>query len=101
MLRPITKWARTVAADASAWPNIPPRRFARRTAGRPGPVFLECPMDVLNNLIPDAQMPSSPREGYRTDGAHAGRPALVERGGGAAGAGRAPGHHGGHGGLVG
>jgi acetolactate synthase-1/2/3 large subunit len=43
-----------------------------------GPAFLECPMDVLNNLIPlaSATMPAAPNQ---SPGRQQGDPALVER----------------------
>ncbi|HLJ81249.1 MAG TPA: thiamine pyrophosphate-binding protein, partial [Ktedonobacterales bacterium] len=84
VLRPITKWARTITqtrrvADYTAM------AFREATAGRPGPVFLECPMDVLNAIIStsDAVLPG---DGYRNAGKPQGDPthiaaaaALVER----------------------
>ncbi|HLZ22043.1 MAG TPA: acetolactate synthase [Ktedonobacterales bacterium] len=75
MLRPITKWARTVVqtrrvADYTAM------AFREATAGRPGPVFLECPMDVLNAIIPtaDAILPGA---GYRVAAKPQGDPARI------------------------
>src|SRR5215469_14482512 len=84
VLRPITKWARTVVqtrrvADYTAM------AFREATAGRPGPVFLECPMDVLNAIVPttDAIIPGA---GYRVAARPQGDPehiaqaaALLER----------------------
>ncbi len=64
LVRPITKWARTVV-NTRRLADYTAMAFREATAGRRGPVFLECPMDVLNALIPtdEAVIPS---EGYRT-----------------------------------
>ena len=75
VLRPITKWARTVVqtrrvADYTAM------AFREATAGRPGPVFLECPMDVLSSMIPSAEA-IIPTSGYRTDAKPQGDPAHI------------------------
>src|SRR5260221_5336721 len=49
-LGPITKWARTVheAARLSEYTSI---AFRQMLSGKPGPTFLEMPMDVLNNFV--------------------------------------------------
>ena len=77
VLRPITKWARTVV-QTGRLADYTATAFREATAGRPGPVFLECPMDVLGNLIPTAEA-SLPGEGYRTQARPLGDPALVEQ----------------------
>src|SRR5260370_6176785 len=50
LLHPITKWARTVheTARLSEYPSI---AFRQMLSGKPGPTFLEMPMDVLNNFV--------------------------------------------------
>ena len=50
LLRPITKWARTVheTARLSEYTSI---AFRHMLSGKPGPAFLEMPMDVLNNFV--------------------------------------------------
>jgi len=50
LLRPITKWARTVheTARLSEYTSI---AFRQMLSGKPGPAFLEMPMDVLNNFV--------------------------------------------------
>src|SRR5438128_3522330 len=50
LLRPITKWARTVheTARLSEYTSI---AFRHMLSGKPGPTFLEMPMDVLNNFV--------------------------------------------------
>ena len=45
-MRPITKWAHRIT-QTSASPTSWRRRCARRPPARPGPVFLELPIDVL------------------------------------------------------
>src|SRR5260370_1211348 len=77
VLRAITKWARTVV-QTGRLADYTAAAFREATAGRPGPVFLECPMDVLGNLIPTAEA-SLPGEGYRTQARPLGDPALVEQ----------------------
>ena len=54
LVRPITKWARTVV-ETSRLEEYTGFAYRQATSGRRGPVFLECPMDVLSNIIPDAQ----------------------------------------------
>jgi acetolactate synthase-1/2/3 large subunit len=76
VLRPITKWSRTIVqtrrlADYTAM------AFREALAGRPGPVFLECPMDVLNGFVQAAEA-SIPDEGYRTAGKPQGDPKLLD-----------------------
>ena len=34
-----------------AWPSTPPSAFRQMLNGKPGPTFLEMPMDVLNNFV--------------------------------------------------
>jgi acetolactate synthase I/II/III large subunit len=77
LVRPITKWARTVV-QTNRLGEYTAMAFREATSGRPGPVFLECPMDVLNNLVPAEQV-TLPGPGYRTEAKPQGDPALVER----------------------
>src|SRR5258708_19505386 len=49
LLRPITKWARTVH-ETSRLGEYTASAFRQMLNGKPGPTFLEMPMDVLNNL---------------------------------------------------
>src|SRR5207244_2533856 len=46
LMRPITKWAATVY-EAARLPEYVARALAEARAGRPGPVFLELPSDML------------------------------------------------------
>ncbi|TMC85798.1 MAG: acetolactate synthase [Chloroflexi bacterium] len=50
LLRPITKWARTVHETARL-SEYTAAAFRQMLSGKPGPVFLEVPMDVLNNFV--------------------------------------------------
>jgi acetolactate synthase-1/2/3 large subunit len=77
LVRPITKWARTVTQTARL-AEYTTAALREATTGRMGPTFLECPMDVLNNLIPSAQavIPARPNQ---PTGREQGDPVLVER----------------------
>ncbi|MBF6589626.1 MAG: acetolactate synthase [Ktedonobacterales bacterium] len=77
VLTPITKWARTVLQTRRLG-EYTAAALREATTGRPGPVFLECPMDVLNGFIP-AEEALLPATGYRTEARPQGDPALVER----------------------
>ncbi len=49
LLRPITKWTRTVH-ETSRLGEYTAAAFRQMLSGKPGPVFLEMPMDILNNF---------------------------------------------------
>src|SRR5947209_12686278 len=49
LLRPITKWTRTVHETARLG-EYTAMAFRQMLSGKPGPTFLEVPMDVLNNF---------------------------------------------------
>jgi acetolactate synthase-1/2/3 large subunit len=70
LLRPITKWARTVH-ETSRISEYTASAFRQMLHGKPGPVFLEMPMDVLNNFVDteafwDPGEPTSYRPAGRT-----------------------------------
>jgi len=77
LLRPITKWARTVHETPRLAEYIA-AAFRQMVNGKPGPVFLEVPMDVLNNLA-DTDTVFEPGEpaNYRAGGHTAPDPDLV------------------------
>jgi len=77
LLRPITKWARTVHETPRMAEYIA-AAFRQMVNGKPGPVFLEVPMDVLNNLA-DTDTVFEPGEpaNYRAGGRTAPDPDLV------------------------
>jgi acetolactate synthase-1/2/3 large subunit len=53
MAKPITKGA-WLASDAQQIPELLDRAFALATAGRPGPVLIDLPMDVQRENIPES-----------------------------------------------
>ncbi len=70
LLRPITKWARTVH-ETKRLGEYTASAFRQMLSGKPGPTFLEMPMDVLNNLVDTDELidpgePVSYRYGGRT-----------------------------------
>ncbi len=70
LLRPITKWARTVH-ETSRLGEYVGMAFRQMLSGKPGPTFLEMPMDVLNNFADtdtlfDPGEPGSYRAGGRS-----------------------------------
>jgi acetolactate synthase-1/2/3 large subunit len=71
----ITKWADRVPS-AELVPSFLARAFRVARAGRPGPVFLELPWDVLSNGADAALVEAQTR--YRTAARSPGDPALVE-----------------------
>ena len=68
LLRPITKWARTVHETARLG-EYTAMAFRQMLSGKPGPTFLEVPMDVLNNFADTDTLfdPGEPAY-YRTTG---------------------------------
>ncbi|HEV2235641.1 MAG TPA: acetolactate synthase [Ktedonobacterales bacterium] len=77
LVRSITKWTRTVTRTERL-AEYTAAAFREASTGRMGPVFLECPMDVLNKLIAtsDATLPARANQPV---GRAQGDPALVER----------------------
>ena len=65
MVKPITKWAAT-CYETKRIPEYLSMAFRHATMGRPGPVFLELPPDILNVSIPveDAPLPQRPPRKY-------------------------------------
>ncbi|HEY3079850.1 MAG TPA: thiamine pyrophosphate-binding protein [Chloroflexota bacterium] len=74
LMKPITKWARTCHATARL-PEYLAMALREATTGRPGPVFLEIPSDVMAGTVEGAE-PRWPR-GWRTDARVPGDPARV------------------------
>ena len=58
LMQPITKWSRTVA-DAARIAEYTAMAFREARNGRPGPVFLEIPFDVLTAQTEEAAVPQS------------------------------------------
>jgi acetolactate synthase-1/2/3 large subunit len=53
IVRPITKWAERVL-DATRIPELVATAFRQATSGRPGPVYLDLPGDVLGAQVDEA-----------------------------------------------
>ncbi len=70
-VRPVTKWARTVY-EAKRIPEYISIAFRHALAGRPGPVLLELPMDVLDAPVEEADVvfpePARSRTGSNVPG---------------------------------
>jgi acetolactate synthase-1/2/3 large subunit len=71
----ITKWSDRVPAPELV-PSFLARAFRVARAGRPGPVFLEIPWDVLSNGADEGL--ADAMTGYRTDARAPGDPAKVD-----------------------
>jgi acetolactate synthase I/II/III large subunit len=54
LVRPITKWARSVS-QTHRLAEYTEMAYREAITDKPGPVFLECPMDVLNAMIPTSE----------------------------------------------
>jgi thiamine pyrophosphate-dependent acetolactate synthase large subunit-like protein len=55
VMRPITKWAERIP-DGRRIPDYVATAFRQATAGRPGPVYLDLPGDVLGTPIDESQL---------------------------------------------
>ena len=69
VMRPITKWAHRVL-DARRIPELVATAFRQATSGRPGPVYLDLPGDILGEKVDDATVtfPPAPRPAPRSLG---------------------------------
>ncbi len=76
IIKPLTKMARSIY-QTERIPDYMAMAFRHSLAGRPGPVYLEIPMDIFFNQVDDSniEMPSD----YRTSSKPAGDPAEIER----------------------
>jgi len=78
VMRPITKWAERVHEPARI-PECVDRAFRRAMAGKPGPVYLDLPGDVLYGDVDEAKVPW-PRPAAERDNARSAAPQdVVER----------------------
>ena len=59
LLAPVTKWQATVP-DAAAMPALVRHAFREAASGRPGPVALFLPQDVLDGPAPACAVPAGP-----------------------------------------
>ena len=71
----ITKWSDKLNAPDRV-PTLMAKAFRTMMTGRPGPVFLECPWDVLSNGVEESEalLPTN----YRTKARQPGDPAMIE-----------------------
>jgi acetolactate synthase-1/2/3 large subunit len=59
MVKPVTKWTAT-CYDTRRIPEYLALAFRHAREGRPGPVFLELPPDILNARVPEQDAPNPP-----------------------------------------
>jgi len=78
LMTPITKW-RALVADVRRMPELVQRAFREVTSGRPAPVYLDLPADVLCQRFEAGQHPILPPERYRATTPPTADPDLVER----------------------
>jgi acetolactate synthase-1/2/3 large subunit len=76
ILRPITKWARSVT-HTERIPEYLAAAFRHAVSGRPGPVFLELPIDVLFARV-DEERVEFPKDYRSKEPAGPGRAALAQ-----------------------
>jgi acetolactate synthase-1/2/3 large subunit len=69
LMRPITKWARTVY-ETHRIPEYMGMAFRHATSGRPGPVYLDIPLDVIESKVDSDQIvyPEKYRTGNKPQG---------------------------------
>src|SRR3989475_12293171 len=72
----ITKWSDRIPSPDRV-PTYLAKAFRTMLTGRPGPVFLEVPWDVLSNGVDESEYPLP--VSYRTRARQPGDPAYVER----------------------
>lgn len=75
LVKPITKWARTVF-ETRRIPEYLSSAFRQAISGRPGPVFLDIPVDVLAAEVEEREVQFPVR--YRLHGRPLGDPGLIE-----------------------
>ncbi|MBI4337410.1 MAG: thiamine pyrophosphate-binding protein [Chloroflexi bacterium] len=76
VVRPIVKWVGT-CYDPQRIPEYVSIAFRHATTGRPGPVYLEIPEDILAKRVDEAQVTFPTK--YRTTARPYGEPALVRK----------------------
>ena len=79
LFAPVTKW-RAVARDPGRLPGLVRRALVEALTGRPGPVYLELPADVLAAAVDlDPAELDAPLERFRPAGRQHADPSAVER----------------------
>lgn len=76
VVKPLTKWARTVFQTERIADYLS-MAFRNAVAGRPGPVYLEIPIDVFYGSVEEEKV--SIPAGYRTESRPAGDPAQIDK----------------------
>jgi thiamine pyrophosphate-dependent acetolactate synthase large subunit-like protein len=76
LLRPVTKWRRT-CFELKRLPEYTAMAARYARSGRPGPVFLDFPLELLRGAIDEAEVTFPER--YRTAARAHGDPALIEQ----------------------
>jgi acetolactate synthase-1/2/3 large subunit len=64
MIKPVVKWCAT-CYETKRIPEYMAMAFRHAVEGRPGPVFLELPPDILNTRVPDATTATPGRAGRK------------------------------------
>ena len=77
-LRPCTKWAERVF-EARRIPELIHRAFTTATSGKPGPVYLDLPADVLHQQVEESTIVWPEYDRGTQLGCATGDPAMVER----------------------
>lgn len=75
LVRPITKWRRT-CFDMKRLPEYASMAVREATTGRPGPVFLDAPLEIIRGKIEESTAPMPHH--YRTASRAHGDPALIK-----------------------
>jgi thiamine pyrophosphate-dependent acetolactate synthase large subunit-like protein len=78
LMRPITKWAERIY-DAERIPEIVATAFRVATSGKPGPVYLDFPGDVLGNVADEARLEWGAPHGERVYERPLADPTAIER----------------------
>lgn len=76
VMRPVTKWARSVYQTGRI-PEYVSSAFRQAMSGRPGPVFLEIPVDVLDKEVPNEEIPWP--HAYRTEYGPSANPDAIDK----------------------
>ena len=77
-LRPVTKWAERVY-EARRIPELVHKAFAMATSGKPGPVYLDLPADVLHQQVEESAIVWPEYDRGTLIGRAGGDPAMVEQ----------------------
>jgi len=78
LLTPITKW-RALVADVRRMPQLTQWAFRAATSGRPGPVYLDLPSNVLTSKMETDEFPILPPAHYRSTAPPVADAALIEQ----------------------